>query len=203
MNNQMLKAAGLVLGNQYAPSSQSDPAYDDEGRVMVSGSVETEWKQTALQSATKRARLYNEKLPWESSNLNGVFGSADLFTGTIASGYSHLFAPSREGIYDVLQSEMTSGISAASSSEAAIPVPLVRRIVLPGARRETSDEDIRRVTLAKLRDLVMGDPAATHLGISLQHLLSEGNMSHVIEQSFSDCFRAKASSTLQKRANSL
>ena len=49
----------------------------------------------------------------------------------------------------------------------------------------------------------MGDPAATHLGISLQHLLSEGNASHFIEQSFSDCFRSKASSTLQKRANSL
>ena len=187
----------------YVPSTPGDPVYDDEGRVSVSGSAETEynWKHTALQSATKRARLYNEQLPWESSDLNGVFGSADLFTGTMASGYNHLFAPVHEGIYDVLQSEMASGTSATSSSETAAPP--VRRIVVVGARRETSDEDIRRVALAKLRDLVMGDPAATHLGISLQHLLSEGNASHFIEQSFSDCFRSKASSTLQKRANSL
>ena len=49
----------------------------------------------------------------------------------------------------------------------------------------------------------MGDPSATRLGVSLQHLLSEGSMSHVIDQSFCDCFRSKASSTLQKRANSL
>ena len=74
---------------------------------------------------------------------------------------------------------------------------------LLGSRRETSDEDMRRIALAKLRDLVMGDPAATRLGLSLQHILNSGGMSHVIEQSFSDCFRAKASSTLQKRANSL
>ena len=94
-----------------------------------------------------------------------------------------MFAPAHEGIYDVLQSEMSSGISATLSVEAASPP--VRRIVLLGARRETSDEDIRRVALAKLRDLIMGDPAATHLGVSLQHLLSEGSMSHVIEQSFS------------------
>ena len=79
----------------------------------------------------------------------------------------------------------------------------MKRIVLLGSRRETSDEDMRRIALAKLRDLVMGDPAATRLGLSLQHILNSGGMSHVIEQSFSDCFRAKASSTLQKRANSL
>lgn len=81
--------------------------------------------------------------------------------------------------------------------------PPVKRIVLLGSRHETSDEDMRRIALAKLLDLVMGDPAATRLGLSLQHILNSGGMSHVIEQSFSDCFRAKASSTLQKRANSL
>ena len=34
-------------------------------------------------------------------------------------------------------------------------------------------------------------------------MLESGSVSHLIEQSFSDCFRAKASTTLQKRANSL
>ena len=191
----------------YAPSTGGEPILESEGKVTVTGDAEHEyaWKLQALQSATKRARLYNEKFPWESSNLNGVFGHADPFTNTIASGHRHMFAPAHEGIYDVLQSEMSSGshnISITAGTEAASPP--VRRIVLLGrARRETPDENIRRVALAKLRDLIMGDPSATRLGVSLQHLLSEGSMSHVIEQSFSDCFRSKASSTLQKRANSL
>ena len=34
-------------------------------------------------------------------------------------------------------------------------------------------------------------------------MLESGSVSHLIEQSFSDCFRAKASTTLQKRENSL
>ena len=80
--------------------------------------------------------------------------------------------------------------------------PPVSSIVLIGARREASDEDIRRMALNKLRDLILGDPAATNLGISLRSMLETGSVSHLIEQSFSDCFRTKASTTLQKRANS-
>ena len=59
------------------------------------------------------------------------------------------------------------------------------------------------MALNKLRDLILGDPAATNLGVSLRSMLETGSVSHLIEQSFSDCFRAKASTTLQKRANSL
>ena len=125
----------------------------------------------------------------------------DIFAGTIVSGYKHAFAPHHEGIYDVLNSTTASG-STETVGVDDTPPP-VKRIVLLGSRRETSDEDMRRIALAKLLDLVMGDPAATRLGLSLQHILNSGGMSHVIEQSFSDCFRAKASSTLQKRANSL
>ncbi len=123
---------------EYAPSTADEPTFESEGKVTVSGGVEHEyaWKLEALQSATKRARLYNEKFPWESSNLNGVFGYTDPFTNTIASGYRHMFAPAHEGIYDVLQSEMSSGTRATSSAEAASPP--VRRIVLLGARRYTS-----------------------------------------------------------------
>ena len=194
-----------LAGNsvEYAPSSQGEPAWETEGKVTVTGDSEQEysWKLQALQSATKRARLSSEKFPWESSNLNGVFGPADPFSHTIVSGYKHMLSPAHDGIYDVLQSELSSGSHSIPVAEASSPP--VRRIVLLGARRETPDEDIRRVALLKLRDLIMGDPSATQLGVSLQHLLSEGNMSHVIEQSFHDCFRSKASSTLQKRANSL
>ena len=194
-----------VLGTSvdYVPSPPSEPAWETEGKVTVPGDSEQEysWKLQALQSATKRARLYNEKFPWESSNLNGVFGPADPYSHTIVSGYKHMLSPAHDGIYDVLQSELSSGSHGIAVAEASSPP--VRRIVLLGARREIPDEDTRRVALAKLRDLIMGDPSATQLGVSLQHLLTEGNMSHVIEQSFHDCFRSKASSTLQKRANSL
>ena len=55
----------------YAPSTADEPTFESEGKVTVSGGVEHEyaWKLEALQSATKRARLYNEKFPWESSNM--------------------------------------------------------------------------------------------------------------------------------------
>ena len=188
---------------EYDPSIAPDDLQHDEGRVTVTGDHECEyaWKHEAMNSATKRIRLFNEKHPWEMSHLSGVFGSTDLYAGTIVSGYKHSFAPHHEGIYDVLNSDISSGSTGQTGTETEPPP--VKRIVLLGARRETPEEDLRRVALAKLRDLVMGDPASTNLGLSLQQLLSSGGMSHVIEQSFSDCFRAKAASTLQKRANSL
>ena len=187
----------------YAPSSDPEEPLQDDGQVAVSGDpgCEYAWKHEAMNSATKRLRLFSDKYRWESSDLNGVFGHTDIFAGTIVSGYKYAFAPHHEGIYDVLNSTTASG-STETAGVDDTPPP-VKRIVLLGSRRETSDEDMRRIALAKLRDLVMGDPAATRLGLSLQHILHSGGMSHVIEQSFSDCFRAKASSTLQKRANSL
>ena len=47
------------------------------------------------------------------------------------------------------------------------------------------------------------DPGATALGKSLIKLLGESSEADSISQSFSDCFRPKASSTLQKRSGSL
>ena len=91
-----------LAGNsvEYAPSSQGKPAWETEGKVTVTGDSEQEysWKLQALQSATKRARLYSEKFPWESSNLNGVFGPADPFSHTIVSGYKHMLSPAHDGI---------------------------------------------------------------------------------------------------------
>ena len=176
-----------------------EPPMDRSEVVQVAGdeSTEFQWKCEALQSSSKRARLYDNKFPWESSAFSGIFGRVDIFAGTIVSGYKHALAPT----FEVLQSETIPGRMADLASSSANPP--VSSIVLIGARREASDEDIRRMALNKLRDLILGDPAATNLGVSLRSMLETGSVSHLIEQSFSDCFRAKASTTLQKRANSL
>ncbi len=203
--------------NSYKAPSLHESAFDDEDQhggspvfepeqfevVQVAGDKSTEykWKCEALQSSAKRARLYGDKLPWENAAFSGVFGKVDIFSGTIVSGYKHALAPTSIGAFEVLQSETIPGrqIDPSSSSLA----PPVTSLVLIGARRESSDADIRRMALNKFRDLILGDPAATNLGVSLRSMLESGSGSYLIEQSFSDCFRAKASTTLQKRANSL
>ena len=170
--------------------------------VQVAGDEATEfqWKCEALQSSAKRARLYGYKLPWENAAFSGIFGKADIFAGTIVSGYKHALAPTSIGALEVLQSETITRRQTDQPSSSSSPP--VSSVVLIGARRDASDEDIRRMALNKLRDLILGDPAATNLGPSLRSMLETGSVSHLIEQSFSDCFRSKASTTLQKRANS-
>ena len=180
-----------------------EPPVEEAEVVQVAGDecVEFRWKCEALQSSAKRAKLYDNKFPWENPMFGGVFGRSDIFAGTIVSGYKHALAPTSIGAFEVLQSETIPDRNPdIASSSTTLPVS---SIVLIGARREVPDEDIRRMALHKLRDLILGDPAATNLGISLRSMLDTGSVSHLIEQSFSDCFRAKASTTLQKRANSL
>ena len=211
----------MEIGSHFAPSIHDSELQDDDQElghdsglapepsavqsevVQVAGdeSTEFQWKCEALQSSAKRAKLYDNKFPWENSTFGGIFGRVDIFAGTIVSGYKHALAPTSIGAFEVLQSETIPGRNPDLASSSAKPP--VSSIVLIGARREVPDEDIRRMALNKLRDLILGDPAATNLGVSLRSMLEAGSVSHLIEQSFSDCFRAKASTTLQKRANSL
>ena len=163
------------LGDSVAPVTPSfPPMTDDESRdfppamlvkdepVKVAADPQSEysWKCEALQSATKRAKLFGGKFAWEQSNFSGVFGKPDLFAGTIASGYKSSLAPTSIGLYDVLQSEVVPSHSSNSTSVAGPPV---EAIILKGARREAAEEDVRRLALNKL-----GDPASTRLGCSLQ-----------------------------------
>ena len=187
--------------DQHGDSPVFEPEQFEVVQVAGDESTEYRWKCEALQSSTKRARLYGDKLPWEDVAFGGVFGKVDIFSGTIVSGYKHALAPTSIGAFEVLQSETIHSRQFDPSSSSSAPP--VASIVLIGARRESSDEDIRRMALCKFRDLILGGPAATNLGLSLRSMLDSGNGSHLIEQSFSDCFRAKASTTLQKRANSL
>ena len=70
-------------------------------------------------------------------------------------------------------------------------------------KKKKTDEDIRRLAMNKLKDLILGDSAASRLGVSLQGMLKDGSHETLVLQSLMDCFRSKASTTLQKRANSL
>ena len=188
-------------GHESGFGPESSDAQSEVVQVAGDESTEFRWKCEALQSSAKRAKLYDNKYPWENSTFGGIFGRVDIFAGTIVSGYKHVLAPTSIGAFEVLQSETIPGRNSDRASSSAKPP--VSSIVLIGARREVPDEDIRRMALNKLRDLILGDPAATNLGVSLRSMLETGSVSHLIEQSFSDCFRAKASTTLQKRANSL
>ena len=105
----------------YKVPSLHESAFDDEDQhgdspvfepeqfevVQVTGDESTEfhWKCEALQSSAKRAKLYGDKLPWENAAFSGVFGEADIFAGTIVSGYKHALAPTSIGAFEVLQSE--------------------------------------------------------------------------------------------------
>ena len=68
----------------YAPSSDPEEPLLDDGQVAVSGDpgCEYAWKHEAMNSATKRLRLFSEKYCWESSELNGVFGIQIFFSCT-------------------------------------------------------------------------------------------------------------------------
>ena len=54
----------------------------------------------------------------------------------------------------------------------------MEKLTLRGARKEAADEDIRRLAMNKLKDLILGDSAASRLGVSLQGMLKEELMKH-------------------------
>ena len=107
--------------------------------------------------------------------------------------------PTQVGLHDVLNTRLGTSICPEPEvAPRAVPV-----VALKYARRELPDEDVRRAALDKLRSLLVLDAEATHLGRSLQQIANRTSSPDLIEQSVSDCFRSKASSTLQKRASSL
>ena len=71
------------------------------------------------------------------------------------------------------------------------------------ARLQKSDEDIRNHALTKLKGMIIGDPRAPKLGLSL--LTKAGKLvgDEVLGRSIVDAFANKASSTLEKRASAL
>ena len=105
----------------HSPGYGPVPGLEQFEVVQVAGDESTEfhWKCEALQSSAKRARLYGDKLPWEEA-FSGIFGRADIFAGTIVSGYKHALAPTSIGTFEVAQSETIPGQQTDLSSLSSI-----------------------------------------------------------------------------------
>lgn len=187
----------------YEPSSPVDSRAEPTHHVQVSDRYGTEaaWHQCALASASKRQRLDMPKLPWEHQPFGTMSRSGSKWSGTIVDSLKDMFAPTVIGCYEVINSELTDNHKKTVLAVDAGP-PVVR-LDVRRVRTEQPDEDIRRVALSKLRDLVLQDPLATQLGVGVNNILRAGGAAYLVEQSIGDCFRSKASSTLQKRSSSL
>ena len=196
---------GLATGaaEQYEPSSPADELEPPVGTVALAGPQASEpaWQQCAASAAIKRQRMEMPKLPWERPPFDFVFRTGDKWDGTILAGYNDLFAHTTVGCADVLNSQLAPERDTAVGGR--VEQPPVVRLNFKKVRTELPDEDIRRVALSKLRDILLQDPLATQIGTGINNILNGGGAYHLVEQSIGDCFRSKASSTLQKRAGSL
>eukprot|EP00435_Cladocopium_sp_Y103_P052555 s1002_g16.t1 len=187
----------------YEPESPLHVAASSSGGPLVFDPHRTEsaWLNNALETATKRQKLQNPKLPWEIGPFSQIFRTGDVFQGTILDNYKDAFVPPFLGCHDVLHSVVTAKPHANVSETCAEPPVLA--INVKKVRHELPDEDIRRMAICKLRDLILQDPLATQLGVSIKSHTAVFGACNSADQSIKDCFRMKASSTLQKRAGSL
>eukprot|EP00435_Cladocopium_sp_Y103_P022954 s5136_g5.t1 len=187
----------------YEPESPLHVASSSSGGPLVFDPHRTEsaWLNNALETATKRQKLHNPKLPWEIGPFSQIFRTGDVFQGTILDNYRDAFVPPFLGCHDVLHSVVTAKPHANASETCAEPPVLA--INVKKVRHELPDEDIRRMAICKLRDLILQDPLATQLGVSKKAQTTVFGACNNADQSIKDCFRMKASSTLQKRAGSL
>ena len=160
--------------------------------------TESSWRAADLTTQRKRARSNCIKLPWE---LDGsVFRSSELWQGTVISSLDKTLTPTSLEAFDVLNSQAINVRPVRECNPLAAPVLPIQ---LKRASREPLEEDIRCKALSRLWDIISQDLLATQLGTSLCNSFESGFGHDCIEQSFRDCFRMKAVSTLQKRASSL
>ena len=171
---------------------------DASVRLLDPRGSESAWRAAALEVDFKRMRSELIKLPWE---LEGTaFPLADKWHGTVLASFDKHFAVTNIGVRDVWHSQVVSSRSCSVADKRNLPVVPINP---KRSRREPVDEDIRCRAMTRFKDLLLQDPLATQLGTSLRGRLCQGGHHDDIEQSFTDCFRLKASSTLQKRAASL
>lgn len=162
---------------------------------------ESNWKSVAMGSVTKRARMTMDRLPWET----GAFATASasgIWSDTIVARLKNAWTPTSIGAIDVLDSRVVDAVAKPPEQLPVLEVP-AKQSFIRASRKELPDEDIRRMALRRLQDIILQDPLATQLGSSLSSMLNRLGDYSEVAQSFSDCFRMKASSTLQKRASSL
>lgn len=192
---------------QPLPSPSCDPdvtsAVDSlpTPQILDPSNVEPVWKAVASETVTKRFRLNAEKLRWETPPFCEIFQPSIASAGSILDGYRRALIPTRVGLHDVLSSEVVE--CRVEVVDDSIHAEQTWSINLKRARRDSPDEDLRRVALLKLQGIILADLGATRLGCSLKQMVTAGNQESEIWQSFMDTFRMKASSTLHKRSSSL
>lgn len=140
-----------------------------------------------------RARLQElPKQPWESSPINKVF---DM---------SFLQPPKYPvvGFADALMGVTANpAMPTLPSSSSSPPQFIARRLKFASLAR---DEDVvRRKCLQKLRSIILLDPPATQLGLSLVDAAGALVTEEEVVQSFKDAFAAKSTATLEKRLAAL
>ena len=152
----------------YEPSSPAEDLDLPKGVVELSGpqEYEPEWQKCATSAAVKRQRMDTPKLPWEMPPFDLLFRTGDKWGGTILAGYNDLFVHTTVGCTDVLNSRLAPERSAAVRG--LVEQPPVVRLNFKKVRTELPDEDIRRVALSKLRDILLQDPLATQIGTGIK-----------------------------------
>ena len=184
-------------------SKSSRPTSSVAGSALEAR-IEQQWKFEASRLQAKRARVELEKQPWQAPPFLNVFTSTlDAWNNTMGIHQTTL-QPSTIGMQ-----ETVDGFSAYVDTPQNLtdfPVPAaqsVRSLHLPRARKERPDDDIRRVALQRLQELLLSDPAATLTGRIVWKMHVERKDQAMIDQVLSDTYRAKSSATLQKRSCSL
>ena len=167
------------------------PLHDSTFDLRVTGpsKVEYAWQQCAMTAESKRRRLERPKLPWEQTPFNEVFRTAGKWHGTAVDHLSDMLQPSPFGIHDALHSTLVIDSSALAFETTSAP-PVIK-LNLRHVRRESPDEDIRRVALSKMREILLQDPLASQLGVSITKMLDSGCSTDIVDQSLSDFFRMK------------
>ena len=197
--SDQLAAVSLQTGDKRPFDATQDSSCSDSSlKVLDPFGREPSWRAAALDADFKRLKSNFGKLPWE---LEGsAFVQSDRWHGTVFASFDKRFAITGIGVQDVWNSTVVDSRPyklADTSTFPVVPISLKR------SRREPLDEDIRCRALTRLQELLLQDPLATQLGTSLRGRLNQGGHHSDVEQSFMDCFRLKASTTLQKRAASL
>ncbi|CAE7461664.1 unnamed protein product, partial [Symbiodinium sp. CCMP2456] len=147
----------------------------------------------AADASFKRMRLERPRHCWENSRLFGGSSSHLSLSNWLAR-------PPSVGIRETLNrpepDEKFGG-------EGAAEIPWTIEKKLRGMRLVKCDEDERNYALKKLKAVILLDPPATALGLSLVRQTGALESDEVVAANFCDAFSAKASGTPTKRASSL
>ena len=197
---------GSCRNNPSVVPSPGGAVLQDAGQVCKLEILDPEqnesvWKRQAIADQCQHSRMNLQRLPWEEGEGKLLFSAAGASRADIPGLETVLdLGPTKRGLSEVLNSTVVQGrlCEPPIAKQSQRGLSKVKQM-----RFEQPDEDIRRLALNRLRGMIMHDPPATTLGSSLVNLAGEDCDRRVISQSFHDCFRAKATSTLQKRAGSL